>query len=58
MPLQRRDRCICALERTVGDRQRHTLKVEQVLAADAGSTYMLDADIELVSIPLRNHKTF
>ena len=25
MPLQRRDRCICALERTVGDRQRHTL---------------------------------
>lgn len=25
MPLQRRDRCICALERTVGDRQCHTL---------------------------------
>ncbi len=25
MSLQRRDRCICALERSVGDRQRHTL---------------------------------
>ena len=25
MPLQRRDRCVCALERTVGDGKRHTL---------------------------------
>lgn len=65
MPLQRRDRCVCALERTVGDGKRHTLallvaeaSVERNIIDKDGRDVVVDDQTHMVSaLALKEQRT-